>query len=455
MKSPDIPKARGALPLVGHAPRLFHRPHEFLTALPDYGDLVEIRLGPVRAVVVCDPELTRQVLRGDRTFDKGGAIYRRLRELGGDGVITCTRDRHRRQRRLTGHALHSANLPGYAQTMTDQITSLTDRWADGQILDVPSEMLGFTMRVLTETMFSSALPQHALGDTVDDLVVIMRGIFRRSVMPAPLNRIPTQGNRRYQRALTHLRTTLDATIADRRAAPPEGEDLLSRLLSARDVADGGDGHGLTDREAADNVITFFVAGSETTANAVAWSLHLLARHPHIEDQLYTEVRQVLGDGPARYEHLPHLGLTNRVIAETLRLYPPALMFSRITTTDTQLGRHRILAGTTIIFSPYIIHHRGDLHDNPESFDPSRWESTSQPPVSHYVPFGAGPRKCMGEQFGITEAALALATITARWHLESVPGRRVRTAMSLNPHGLRMRVVARTRDADSAAKTAKS
>ncbi|MBT2206798.1 cytochrome P450 [Actinomadura sp. NEAU-AAG7] len=440
MKSPDIPKARGALPLVGHAPRLFHRPHEFLTGLPAYGDLVEIRLGPVRAVVVCDPELTRQVLRGDRVFDKGGVIYRRLRELGGDGLVTSTHDRHRRQRRLTGHALHSANLPGYARTMTRQIDSLTERWGDGQVLDVPAEMLGFTMRVLTETMFSSALPRHALGETVEDLVVIMRGILRRSVVPAPLNQIPTRGNRRYQRALAHLRTTLDAVIADRRAAPREGEDLLSRLLSARDVADGG--HGLTDREVADNVITFFVAGSETTANALAWALHLLARHPRIEDRLHTEVRQVLGDGPAGYDHLPRLGLTKRVIAETLRLYPPALMFTRITTTDTELGRHRLPAGTTVVFSPYVIHHRADLHDDPESFDPSRWES--MPPArGDYVPFGSGPRKCVGEQFGMTEATLALATITARWHLESVPGRRVRTAMSLNPHGLRMRVVART------------
>lgn len=438
MNSPPI--APRALPLLGHALPLLRDPLRFLDSLPSYGDVVTVRIGPFKAMVVCDPELVHRILIDDRTFDKGGIIFHRAREVFGNGVGTCPHRDHRRQRRLVQPAFHRYRLAGYAETMADEVASVIGSWQEGQVIDILAEMQTITTRVLVATMFASALSPDRLRQALDDIAVVLGGIYRRTVMPPPLDKLPTAGNRRYNRARARLRRIIDDLVADYRASTVDHGDLLSILLSTSDShIDAGGGQHLTDDEVCDQVITFLLAGVETTAATLAWALHLLSQHPDIDVRVHREADAAPA---ATYQDLPALRLIGRVVMETLRLYPPVWFLTRVATKDTQLGGYPMRAGATIIYSPYLLHHRPDLHRDPERFDPDRWDSQAAAdlPRGAFVPFGAGARKCIGEDFGITEVILALAAITAHWRLEPVPGQLVRAAPSLGlkPRALLMR-----------------
>ncbi|MFI5541959.1 cytochrome P450 [Nocardia sp. NPDC051929] len=442
MVASPIPTAPGALPLVGHVVPLLRDPLRLLKSLPEHGDLVRIGLGPATVVVVCDPDLTRQVLRRDCVFDKGGPLYERAREAMGYGLTTCPHSAHRRQRRLLQPAFGRDRLPGYADVMTAHITAITHSWRDGQILDVNAETKRLTSAVTTATLFSDTMPDPLLSHALEDVSTLVDGIMRRALMPPLLDRLPTPGNRAFARARARLHALLDKITADRRGDTADHGDLLSALLAARD----GDGCGLTDADIADQIITFFMAGTETTATTLAWVLYLLDRHPGIADRLHSEVDTVLSGRPARHGDLPDLQVTGRIITETLRLYPPGWFVTRVVTEDTDLGEHRVRAGTTIAYSPYLIHHRPDLYSDPERFDPDRWGSAdAESSGSALIPFGGGPRKCIGDVFAVTLATLTLATLSTRWRLHTLPGHNVRIARSaaLHPRSLHMRLAART------------
>ena len=435
-------RAPGALPLVGHLVPLLRDPLGFLRSLPAHGDLVEVRLGPVTTVIACTPELTMQILRDDRTFDKGGPVFGRFREVVGNGLVACPHADHRRQRRLVQPAFHHARFPGYAKVMAEQIIEVVGRWRDGQVIDVPAEMKVISGRAGVATMFSGALSPGTLDLLIDDLGVVLAGMYRRVLLP-PLAKLPTPGNRRHDRVRARLRKTLGALVATYRAGGADRGDLLSMVVAGRDA--DGDGRGLSENEIIDQLVTFFIGGTESTAMVLSWALHLLGRHPDVAERLHREVDAAV-DGVATFDDLPALDLTGRVITETLRLYPPAWMLTRTATIDTDLGGHPIAAGTAVAFSPYLLHHRADLHPDAERFDPDRWDASksAQPPRDAMMPFGAGARRCIGDVFGMTEATIALATIAARWHLEPGAGRAVRPALGLamTPRRLHMRARAR-------------
>jgi cytochrome P450 len=447
----SVPLVPGALSVIGHIPQLLRDPLAFLTSLPAHGDLVRIRLGPVEAIVVCDPELTRQVLIDDRTFDKGGPLFTRLQEVIGDGLATCPHSRHRRQRRLTQPSFHRSRLSTYAEAMSADASAATNTWRDGQIVDVPQMTMNLSMRILMHTVFSGTLPPTEFQQTLDNINTIMAGAYRRMILPPLWSRLPTPGNRRYHQANIRLQQTVGDVIRDRRASGADRGDLLSTLLATQDIVDQGtsdDDRGLTDTELSDQLVTFFMAGAESSATTMAWALHLLAHHPDIEDRLHAEVDSVLAGAPAGWEHLPELELTSRIVTETLRLYPPGWIVTRTVTTGTRLGGHLLPAGTNVVYSPYVIHHRGDLYPDPTRFDPDRWDSRHRPPVPRnaFTVFGGGARKCIGDQFSIIETILVLATIAARWRLRELPGQRIRpvASVSLRPRGgMRMRVHSRT------------
>jgi pentalenene oxygenase len=343
-------------------------------------------------------------------------------------------------------AFRPSRLLGYAGVMTAEIVEMTGSWRTGQVLDVLTEMQTLAARMFTRTMFSNTLPAPVLCQAIDDLTIVVYGVSQRMFMLPPLDRLPTPSNRRYHKARARLRQTLDGIIADRRQSGQDRGDLLSALLSARDPDTADDHQGLSDAEISDQVLTFFSAGG-TTATVLAWALHLLAEHPDLEERLHAEVDAVLDGGAAAHEHLPKLELTSRFITETLRVWPPAWVLTRSVVVDTHLGGHPIPAGTTVVYSPYLIHYRPDLYPDPERFDPDRWDSTHRPPPPRdaFIPFGGGARKCIGDQFSMIEATLALATMAARWQLRSLPGRPLRPDTSpipLQPRGLRMRAVAR-------------
>ncbi|MGW2600286.1 cytochrome P450 [Streptomyces klenkii] len=446
MKNPSLfPTPAMGLPLLGHIVPLLRDPLKFFTDLPAQGDLVQIRLGPLRALVVCDPDLTAQVLREDQSFDKGGPFYDRAREVAGNGLVSCPHSEHRRQRRLLQPAFHPTRLSGYAEAVTVQSAEATGAWRDGQSLDVLAEMQDLTAKVTIGTLFSTTPPPELLAQALGHLNTLLKTVTGRMLTPPPLDRLPTPGNRRYHRARAGLPGVFGHIVTDRREAGIDHGDLVSILLTARDRDSGPSDQRLTDAEIIDQIITFFLVGTETSATALAWALHLLAQHPEIERRLHAEVDAVLGGRPATHADLPRLELTSRVITETLRLWPPAWFFTRTCAADTRLGRHSVAAGSTLVYSPYLLHRQAGLYPEPDRFDPDRW-ATGQPRREAFIPFGAGPRKCIGDKFATIVTTLALATITTRWRLGPLRGTRVRPTVSgpaLNPKGLRMRATART------------
>jgi pentalenene oxygenase len=261
--------------------------------------------------------------------------------------------------------------------------------------------------------------------------------------PGRLDRLPTPGARRYRQARDRLRRII-ASVAAGYKAGSAGTDVLSILLAARDSSDSADGRTLTDDEIHDNIVSFFIAGAETNALLLSWALHLLSLHPDIEQRHHAQVESVLGESRSLdFSIVPELALTGRIVTETLRLYPPGWMFTRVATVDTCLGGYPVPAGRTVIYSPYLLHHRPDLFADADRFNPDRWADAA-PPRDTFIPFGGGPRKCIGESFALTEAILALARVAASWHMRPVPGRAVRPAVSglLSPCDLLMYVTAR-------------
>jgi pentalenene oxygenase len=433
--------------VVGHTFALLRDSHAFLTSLPTYGDVVRVRLGRGDTVVVCTPELTQRVLREDKLFDKGGTLFDRIRDWLGDGLGTCPHSRHRRQRRLIQPAFHHTRMPAYGETMTCQIDAVTGGWHDGAVLDMESEMGTLSARIVVEAMFRDALPEHLLKQAVDDVGVVVRGLYLRASMPALLTRLPLPGNRRQIAARARLQRIVTDIITERRTSGADQGDLLSALLAARDTGEHGDAKGLSDAEISDQVLTFFASGLETTALALVWALRLLAFHPEVEQRMLAEADAVLGDGPAKFADVRELVLTGRVVTEVLRLFPPAgEMFTRTVTGDTTLGGYPIAAGTTVMYSSCLIHHRSDLYDDPTRFDPDRWdgENRTPPPREAFIPFGGGARKCIGEQFAVAEVILGLATIVSRWEVRPVIGRQAppRTVADWRRLGKLMRVTSR-------------
>ncbi|MEU9336485.1 cytochrome P450 [Streptomyces sp. NPDC048290] len=439
-----ITRAPGRLPLLGHAWALRRDPYAFLRTLPAHGDLVEIGLGPAKVVVVCDTELTHTLLLDGKTYDKGGPLFDRLRDVIGDNIVTCPHSRHRAQRRLVQPAFTAARLPGYAAAMSARIDRHIDGWRDGESLDIQRELLHLVSAVLVETMFSGALSARDGQAAVQDVEELVTRLLRQTLLPRPLTSIPTPGNRRYQRASTRLRTLFAQVIAERRASGDERPDLLSALLGA--AADGVDADG-DDMAISNQLTTFFIAGTESTASVLTWALYLLSRHPRIARHVHEEIDSVVGARAVRFEDLTRLRLTAHVITETLRLYPPTWLITRTLSTAARLGRHDLKAGTTVMFSPYLLHHRDNLYERPEEFDPGRWDTATAPHLlrTAFFPFSAGARRCVADKFVLAEMTLALAAITSRWVMTPVPEGPVRPGagqLLVRPHRLVMTATSR-------------
>ncbi|MFD7730283.1 cytochrome P450 [Kitasatospora phosalacinea] len=419
--------APGGVPLLGHLPALLTRPLAFLDTLPGCGDPVRVRVGPREMYVVSEPELVQRVLADRTAYDRTGPLYAKIRAFLGNGLASCPHADHRRLRRIVQPAFQRALLPHYAAAMTDEAAALTAGWRAGQVVDVTREAFRLTTAVAVRTLFSAGLPPRAAEDLRDALDVLLRGIYLRVVLPAA-DLLPTPARRAYRRALATWHAGVAAIIADYRARGIDRGDVLSLLLAARDE----DGRPLGKRELADQVATLVLAGAETTSSALAWSLRLVAEHPDVERRLHAELDAGAAAGPtagpdagpvgapARWQDLPQLPYTARVISETLRLYPPAWAISRTTTRPTELGGARLPAGALVVCCLYLLQRRPELFPDPERFDPDRFAGA--PPRGGYLPFGSGATKCLGDRFGLTEAVLALATVAGRWRLRPVgPG----------------------------------
>ncbi|MGW0336605.1 cytochrome P450 [Streptomyces sp. NPDC003011] len=420
---------------------MFRRPLEFLNSLPAHGDLVEIRLGPLRAWVVCHPQLVHEMLRDTRTFDKGGTQYDRLRLLMGDGVVTCPHAEHRRQRRLLQPAFRPSRVAEHTDLMAEEAEAVSRAWQAGRKIDVSAAMTAMTTRVISRVLFSGSLDAARSAEVRHCLADVVRGLFVRTVVPLDgVFRLPTPANRRYRHAVARLHTIIDGVIAERRRGTPR-DDLLGTLLeTARD--DGDAVPPASEREVHDQLITLLLTGVETTALCLASAFGLLARNPEAERGLHTELDTVLaGRTRPAADDLPRLVHTRNIVTETLRHSPPGWLFTRVTTRDTRLAGHPLRKGSTVLYSPYLLQHDPASFPDPDRFLPDRWlpGQAAPGPQGAMVPFAAGSRKCLGDAFAMTEAVVAVAVIAGRWRLRHPPGpvERPRPAVTLGPRSLVM------------------
>lgn len=412
-----IQDARGSMPVVGHAVPVLRDTLGFLRSLSAEQGVVWVRIGGLKGALVCDPELTYQLLVNDRVFDKGGMFFDRVREVAGNGLASCPYSEHRRQRRLLQPAFHHSRLPLYARIMADQVAATQVLWRDRDVVEVFPEMMRLAARTVIATLFGRALSSATFEEICEDAANILAGFTLRTVLPASLIRLPLPGNRRYWRSHARLEANTTRIVRDRQAggAGTEHEDLLSVLLGESDEAPG---ERFSMQEIIDQAMTVILGATESTAATISWALHELALNPDLQHRVRAEIRSAPSTAAAAaataastVEEIARLDLLGRVISETLRLHPPGWIFTRITRTDAELGGHRIPAGTTVIFSPYLIHHLPTLYTEPEVFDPDRW--LTRAPRHALIPFGAGGRKCIADSLATTQTAVAVAAIVDR------------------------------------------
>ncbi len=413
------------MPVLGHVATMARDPIRFVRDLPRWGDVVTVRVGPQRVFAVGHPELVHSVLADGRTFDKGGPIFDKARQVVGNGLVTCPHGEHQRQRRQVQPAFARDRIPRYAGLMSEEIARMLGEWRPGDVINAPAEAHRVAARITARALFSVDLGPGVVADVVSATMEIERGMFRRVLLPFGLGeRMPGPAHRRYVAAHRTLHSVVGSLVDEYRRAGVDHGDVLSALLAVG-RAEGEEP--LSTEELHDQVLTLLVSGIETTANALAWALHLLSGRPDLGERLRAEA--ALGGSAATWEDMPRLGLATAIVTEALRLYPPVWIVTRTVTRDTELGGYPIPEGSTVLLSPVSVHYRSDIYPDPERFDPDRWldERAAAYPRGSFVPFGGGARKCIGERFGMTEAVLTLASIVDRWQLTAVPGRPVRIA----------------------------
>ncbi|MEU3423861.1 cytochrome P450 [Streptomyces murinus] len=441
-----IPYAPQPRPLVGHALRLRRDPLRLLQQASRSGDnLVRLRIGSRDMLLICDAQLTWEVLHNDTVYDKGGPLIELVRELVGDGLATCPRTRHRAYRRQLQPVFAPDHAYDYLAKASVGIQHVVSNWRHGQILDIPVEMRRLALHAAVHGLFS-AEPTLDLDSIAQDLTTILVGFAQRVARPPLLDHLPTPSNHRYTAALARFRDTVARTVRARRQSHHEApDDLLAALLST-DTSHGS--APLNDRQILDHAVTFITAPTATVASVMGWALHLVATHPHIAERLAAEAHANLQGNAAGPEHLPQLTFTAQVITEVLRLYPSVWLMTRIATADTYLGGHHLDAGTVLAYSPYLIHRNPDLYPDPHRFDPGRWTSLTPTPRHAYIPYGAGPRQCIaGQSFATNQMIICLASVAQAWNVHPIAAAalplRSRAAANLTPRGLHLQLTSQS------------
>jgi cytochrome P450 len=403
----------------------------------EYGDVVTWRMLHVRAYLLSHPDDIETVLVTQSRKFRKGRILQANREALGNGLLTSEGDLWLRQRRLIQPAFRRERVLAYAPAMVARAAQMIESWGDGATLDLHREWMRVTLEIAAETLFGTSVQEDA-----DRISTALATLMAANTSPGRLflllRRLPTAANRRYSRAVAELERVVFKIIARRRANGSQGaakaDDLLSRLLHAEDE----NGSRMSDQQLRDECITLLVAGHETTALALSWAAYLLAQHATVQEKLHAEVDVTLGSRSPEVSDLPRLVYTERIIRETLRLYPPAWLMPRSTVEDCPIRDYVIPKGAGVIFSQWIVHRDPRWFPEPERFYPERWteEFARSLPRFAYFPFGGGSRVCVGASFAMIEAVLLLAVIAQRFWLTLTKPEPVEPlpTMTLRPKG---------------------
>ena len=417
-------------------------PLDFFTNMArTYGDISSYRMAGEQLFFVNDPRLIRDILvTHTKNFTKSRGLERSKRLLG-EGLLTSEGAIHLRQRRLMQPAFHRDRIAGYGGLMVGYADRMRRGWTDGATLDISREMNRLTLSIVGKTLFDVDVEQQA-AEVGEALTAVMESFWMMMLPFADvLERLPVPKLRRARMARARLDAIIYRMIADRRASGRDHGDLLSMLLAAQDEEDGA---GMTDQQVRDESMTIFLAGHETTANALMWTWYLLSSAPEVEAKLHAEVDRALQGRLPTMGDMASLPYVERVVTESMRMYPPAWIIGRRAIADYPLGEYIAPARSIVVTSPYVMQRDPRFYADPERFDPDRWtpEFRAALPKFAYFPFGGGPRSCIGESFAWMELILLVATISQQWKLRLVPGHPVEPQPLITlraKHGMRMTV----------------
>lgn len=441
-----------------------NNPPEFLLSMAkEYGEIVKFNFGPIRIMMISNPDMVREVLITQaKNFPKARRDTKVLTRTLGKGLVTTNGDEHKRQRRLTQPAFHHRRIASYADTISEYTDVVADELAAGQTFNMAEMMEKLTMYIVSKTLFDVNMDEMVeqaseIGHAIDELQTLADKEFDK-LINLPLW-VPTPDNIRNRRARRVLDTTITKIMEERRTAGEEGQtldtgDLLSMLMLAEDE----DGNLMSDLEVRDQLLTLFMAGHETTSNALLWTWYLLSQHPEVEAKLHEEIDSVLEGLLPTMQDLKSLPYTEMVIKESMRQLPPVWMLNaRQAVETTAVGGYEVPKGTMIFIPPYVIQNLEENFADPEIFDPLRFHPDRAEEIHKFgwIPFGAGGRVCIGNSFAMMEAQLILATFAQRFKFKLDPAEEVRLQARItltNQNGLKMKAVARQPNLASMADT---
>ena len=448
LKSSTSPRPPGpaGIPLLGQALSFARDPITFLSGVArKYGDIAYFRLGSVDIFFVSHPDLVREVLIAQRASFTISPLRERLRGVVGQGLFTSHGVLHAQQRRLMQPVFRKSRIEGYAGHMVDFARRTGHRWTPGAEIDAASEMMELTMFVAAKTLFGHDIKDDS--DAVSRNVTMLLEYFTRLVSPffSLLLKLPLPSTLRFRRAVRDLDAVIYRMIEQRRTRSGSDEDLLARLMQAKDDETQVQ---MTERQLRDEVLTLLIAGHETTANLLAWTIYLVAQSPEADARMHAEARTVLAGrecfSAADTERMPY---ARQVVLEGLRMYPSGWFIGRAALADVDLRGYTVPKGAVVMMSQYVMQRDARFYDAPDRFMPERWTEKfeSELPRGAYFPFSAGDRHCIGEGFAWQEALLILATLVERWKFELVPGQHIRPKPSVTLRPDRpIRVIVRAR-----------
>jgi cytochrome P450 len=439
--SPDGPPALNRRPL--SALRTLRRdPIALLESAAALGDVVRIPIPRVTVWLVNEPAVIWDVLSsGNRDFRKSPTLQNAKRVLG-DGLLTAEGELHRRQRHLIQPIFHHDRIVAYGRDMVREAERTAERLRPGVVVDVHAEMARLTLAIVGRTIFDADLEARDAAEVAGALDEVLSQFGRQFSPWLPLTeRLPIPSTRRFRRAVGVFDRTVYGLIRDRSDDARRGGDLLSLLLAAKE-----EGIGMSEEQVRDEAVTLFLAGHETTSAALTWTWWLLSHHPAAEARLHDELERVLADRSPTVSDLDRLPYTGAVLSESVRLRPPAWAIGRQAVVDHDLGGWTLPAGGVAVVSPWLLHHDARWWPDPGDFRPDRWlDPDPSRPRHAFIPFGGGPRMCIGEGFAWMEARLLIATLARRWRFELDATARVamQPVITLRPrYGMAMRAVPR-------------
>jgi len=430
----------------GHFRSFRKNPTEFLTKLSRLGDVSAFKVGKIPAFLVNHPDLIRDLLVTNHSkFIKGRALQR-AKGLLGEGLLTSEKEFHLRQRRMIQPAFHRARINEYAKSMIEFGEKMAGEWRDGESRDIDKEMMRLTLWIVGKTLFSANVEDEAMQ--VGKAMTTIVSMFNFMLLPFSevLEKLPLPPIRKLKNARKTLDEVIYKIIDERRASGEDKGDLLSMLLLAQDEETGG---AMTDKQVRDECLTLFLAGHETTANALTWTFYLLSQNPKAELKFHAELDEILGNRTVTPEDYGKLKFTEQILAESMRLFPPAWTVGRLATEDHEFNGFQIPKKSLVLASQFVMHHDARFWENAEDFIPERWEKLSIKEAGNkfiYFPFSKGVRNCVGENFAWMEGVLLLAILGRKWklHLTSEQKIALHPMITLRPkYGMKMKIEERS------------